>query len=214
MRGVKLMCLATLLFLAACNPTGAEKEEETYTYEAYELPLAEKVALGDGKDEIVFIFDYSCPWCKKWMESVLPEIESRWIDTGKVSFKGQPLVLLNERSQLLASVDLNVERHMPTRYYEVQRQIGMDSGMDDFGTEAYVRRLAKTLEIDPNLLLVAHTDTGIQNARLYTRDLGVAYVPTVYVNGVKLLDAFSLEEMERVLNGEIKAGDVVDVPAE
>lgn len=197
MRYVKAIFFIAFLWLVGGSPT-----------------VAEKVVLRDGKDEIVFIFDYSCPWCKKWMESVFPEIESRWINKGKVSSKGQPLVLFNEQSQSLASVDLNVKAHIPTRYYEVQRQIGMDLGTDDFGTEAYVRRLAKTLEIDPNLLLVAHTDTGIQNARLYTRDLGVAYVPTVYVNGVKLLDAFSLEEMERVLNGEIKAGDVVDVPAE
>lgn len=210
-----LLILLGVTMLAACGTSQADDTKEWYTYERYELPLEEKVALGSGPHEIVFVFDYSCPWCKKWMESVLPEIESKWIETGEATFKGQPLVLLNERSQLLASVDANAEQVMPERYYTLQRHIGLDAEtVEDFGTNAYVDRLAKTFDVDPAVLLAPQVDTGIQNARLYTRDLGVEYVPTVYVNGIKLLDAFSLDEMERVMSGEIKAGDQVEMPKE
>lgn len=214
MKRLGFLMIGLIFLLSACTTSEAGDATETFTYVEYALPLDEKVKLGDGADEIVFVFDYSCPWCKKWMESVLPEIEARWIETGKVSFKGQALALLNERSQRLASVDANAERLMPDRYYALQRQIGMDSGTDDFGTEAYVHRLAALFDVDAELLLAPQIDESIQNARLYTRDLGVEYVPTVYVNGIKLLDAFSLDEMERVLNKDIQAGDVVDVPTE
>ncbi|WP_228616588.1 thioredoxin domain-containing protein [Exiguobacterium sp.] len=169
------------------------------------------MSLGDGQNEIVFVFDYSCPWCKKWMEDVLPQIESRWLDNGEIAFKGQPLVLLNERSQLLATVDANAEQLIPEQYYELQRHIASDAEIDDYGTEAYVRRLAETFDVNAEVLLVPRVDEGIQNARLYTRDLGVDYVPTVYVNKIKLLDAFSLEEMEQVIKGEIQVGDQVEV---
>lgn len=212
MRRLLVMMLGVMM-LAACGTSQADEVKEQYTYKKYELPLENKVTLGDGPHEIVFVFDYSCPWCKKWMESVLPEIESRWIETGEATFKGQPLVLLNERSQLLASVDANAEQMMPERYYALQRHIGLDAEtVEDFGTEAYVHRLAKTFGVDAEALLEPQVDAGIQNARLYTRDLGVEYVPTVYVNGIKLLDAFSLDEMERIMNGEIEAGDQVEMP--
>lgn len=210
-----LLILLGVTMLAACGTSRADEVTEQYTYKRYELPLEDKVALGDGSHEIVFVFDYSCPWCKKWMESVLPEIESRWIETGEATFKGQPLVLLNERSQLLASVDANAEQMMPERYYALQRHIGLDAEtVEDFGTEAYVHRLAETFDVDAEDLLAPQVDAGIQNARLYTRDLGVEYVPTVYVNGIKLLDAFSLDEMEQVMSGEIEAGDRVEMPKE
>lgn len=215
MKRLSVILLGVIL-LAACGTSRADGGKEWYTYERFELPLEDKLELGEsGTHEIVFVFDYSCPWCKKWMADVLPEIESRWIETGEATFKGQPLVLLNERSQLLASVDANAEHVMPERYYELQRHIGLDAETaDDFGTEAYVRRLAKTFDVDAARLLVPQVDRGIQNARLYTRDFGVEYVPTVYVNGIKLLDAFSLDEMERVMTGEIEAGDRVEMPKE
>lgn len=215
MKRLAWLMVGMVLVLAACATGEADETGERFTYTSYELPLDEKVALGDGPHEIVFVFDYSCPWCKKWMESVLPEVESRFLETGEATFKGQPLVLLNEKSQLLATVDANAERLMPGLYYDVQRQIGLDAEtVEDYGTEAYVRRLADLFEADAEALLAPQVDVGIQNARLYTRDLGVDYVPTVYVNGIKLLDAFSVDEMERVMNGDIKAGDVVDVPTE
>lgn len=208
------LLVGLIVLLAACSQSEAVDSTKVHTYATYELPLEEKVALGEGEHEIVFVFDYSCPWCKKWMEEVLPEIEERWLDTGKATFKGQPLVLLNEQSQLLANVDYNVERLIPDRYYEVQRAIGLDSGLDGFGTEAYARELASEFGLDADELLENHVDIGIQNSRLFTRDFGVAYVPTVYVDGIQLVDAFSLEEMEQVVNGTIEAGDQVELPEE
>ncbi|MCC5891832.1 MAG: thioredoxin domain-containing protein [Exiguobacterium sp.] len=211
MKQCLVIVLSCLWVLSGCSQHSNAEKTETFTYEAYELPLEDKVSLGDGQNEIVFVFDYSCPWCKKWMEDVLPQIESRWLDNGEIAFKGQPLVLLNERSQLLATVDANAEQLIPEQYYELQRHIASDAEIDDYGTEAYVRRLAETFDVNAEVLLVPRVDEGIQNARLYTRDLGVDYVPTVYVNKIKLLDAFSLEEMEQVIKGEIQVGDQVEV---
>lgn len=214
MKRFLFLFVGLIVILAACSPSEAVDSTNIHTYTTYELPLEDKVALGEGEHEIVFVFDYSCPWCKKWMEEVLPEIEERWLDTGEATFKGQPLVLLNEQSQLLANVDYNVERLIPDRYYEVQRAIGLDSGTDGFGTEAYARELASEFDLDADELLENHVDVGIQNSRLFTRDFGVAYVPTVYVNGIRLADAFSLDEMAQVMDGTIEAGDQVELPEE
>ena len=47
----------------------------------------------------------------------------------------------------------------------------------------------------------------ISLTRNYTKNFGVEAVPTLYINGMKLYNAFDLEEIEKVLNGEIKEGD-------
>ena len=212
MKRFLFLFVGLILILTACSPSEAVDSTKIHTYAAYELPLEDKIAIGEGEHEIVFVFDYSCPWCKKWMEEMLPEIEERWLETGEAMFKGQPLVLLNEQSQFLANVDYNVERLIPDRYYEVQRAIGLDSGSDGFGTEAYARELASEFKLDADELLENHVDVGIQNSRLFTRDFEVKYVPTVYVDGIQLVDAFSLEEMEQVMDGTIQAGDKVELP--
>lgn len=214
MKRFLILFVGLIVILTACSQSVAVDSTKVHTYTTYELPLEDKVALGEGEHEIVFVFDYSCPWCKKWMEEVLPEIEERWLGTGEATFKGQPLVLLNEQSQLLANIDYNVERLIPDRYYEVQRAIGLDSGTDGFGTEAYARELASEFDLDADELLENHVDVGIQNSRLFTRDFGVAYVPTVYVDGIRLVDAFSLDEMAQVMDRTIEAGDQVELPEE
>ena len=52
----------------------------------------------------------------------------------------------------------------------------------------------------------------ISLTRNYTKNLGVEFVPTLYINGIKVYDAFNLEEIEKILNGEIKEKDTIQVP--
>ena len=54
-------------------------------------------------------------------------------------------------------------------------------------------------------------EVGIQNSRAYTRDMGVEYVPTVYVDGIKLFDSFNVDEIADVINGNLSEGDVIEV---
>ena len=52
----------------------------------------------------------------------------------------------------------------------------------------------------------------ISLTRNYTKNFGVEFVPTLYINGIKVYNAFNLEEIEKILNGEIKENDVIKVP--
>ena len=67
MKRFYLLFVGLILILSACSQSEAVESTKLHTYTKYELPLEDKVALGEGKHEIVFVFDYSCPWCKKWM---------------------------------------------------------------------------------------------------------------------------------------------------
>lgn len=191
---------------------------EKFTYTKYELPLEDKVYLGDkdAEHEIVLVFDYSCPWCKKWMGEILPEIEEKFVDRGIAVYKGQPLVLLNQNSQYMANVDYNVEKYNPKSYYDVQKQFGKDSGNSDWAKDEYIKTVSKKFDLVDLKKLTNEEgkDIGIKNSRMYTRDFGVEYVPTVYVDGIKISDSFSIDEIEDVIEGTIKEGDVREVPVE
>ena len=193
----------------------SDSKTETFTYTKFDLPLANKVYMGDkdAKHEIVFVFDYSCPWCKKWIDQILPVVEERFISSGEAIYKGQPLVLLNQDSQYMANVDYHVENYNPDDYYDVQKQLSQDFEHADWATDNYVDAVSKQFGLVGVEQLTSEEgiEVGIQNSRAYTRDMGVEYVPTVYVDGIKLFDSFNVDEIADVMNGNLSEGDVIEV---
>ena len=219
-----LIGIGAVLIVTGCQDSKSEitKSEEVeiqtedYVYQKYELELEDKVKLGEKEagNTIVLVFDYSCPWCKKWMEEVLPEIKKSYIDTGKAKYVGQPIVLLNETSLFMAHVDYSLEKKFPDKYYDLQLQFAKDAETENWGTEEYIQTTLKEkgLSFNTEDLNSSNYPDPITVTRNYTKNFGVEFVPTLYINGIKLYDAFNLEEIERVLTGEIKEKDVIQVP--
>src|SRR5699024_7861693 len=54
------------------------------------------VYLGDEKiqNELLFVFDYSCIWCSRWIDEVFPHVK-QLVDEGKIKFRTQSMVFLN-----------------------------------------------------------------------------------------------------------------------
>jgi protein-disulfide isomerase len=210
-----------LLLLAGCQKDSNESTEkedpklQDYVYTKYDLDVEGKVKLGEESAENTFVlaFDYSCPWCHKWMTEVLPVIKEKYIETGQAHYIGQPLVLLNETSLLLSHVDYYAEQHAPDKLYEIQLKMVQESGEENWGTEDYVRNLLSDYNISESMEeLEKNNPDPISITRNYTKNFGVQFVPTLYVNGIKVYDAFNLDEIEKVLAGEIKEGTVIQVP--
>ena len=72
--------------------------------------------------------------------------------------------------------------------------------LKDYGIDSSLEELEKN-NPDP-----------ISITRNYTKNFGVEFVPTLYINGIKVYNAFSLEEIEKIITGEIKENDVIKVP--
>ena len=60
MKRFLFLFVGLIVILAACSPNEAVDSTKVHTYKTYELPLEDKVALGGGEHEIVFVFDYRC----------------------------------------------------------------------------------------------------------------------------------------------------------
>lgn len=219
---VVIMVFAILI--AGCQQDESKEEAvqqnndtkyEDYVYKKYDLDVKDKVKLGEENAENSFVlaFDYSCPWCHKWMEEVLPVVQEKYIDTGKANYVGQPLVLLAQRSLLLSHVDYYMEKNQPEKLYDIQLRMTKEANNEGWGTEEYVQTTLKDYGVDISIEeLEENNPDPISLTRNYTKNLDVQSVPTLYINGIKVYNAFNVDEIEQILNGEIKENDVIKVP--
>lgn len=204
---------------ATATASATTDEENWFTYTKYDIDLTDNIFLGESNapHTIELAFDYSCPWCKKWMLEVLPQIKEKFINTGEVKYVSQPMSLLNENSLYMAKQDYVIKKKLADKYYDIQVQFASDSAEREKGTwgnEDYIRKTFEKMNLD-------YTSTFEQNqievpdsltiTRKYTKNYAVQGVPTVYVDGIKISDAFSVEEMEKVMNGEVKEGQKVKI---
>ncbi len=226
MKRILFLLAVLLLAITGCqqNDTSQEKDTaetkdetkyEDYVYKKYDLDVNDKVKLGenDAKNTFVLAFDYSCPWCHKWMMEVLPEIEKTYINNGQANYVGQPLVLLDQTSLQLSHVDHFIEKNNPEKLYEFQLRMANDAEQENFGTEEYIIDILSEYGINTDLEeLEKNNPDPISITRNYTKNFDVQFVPTLYINGIKVYNAFNLEEIRKIIDGEIKENDVIKVP--
>ena len=147
------------------------------------------------------------------MMEVLPEIEKSYIDNGQANYVGQPLVMLDQTSLQLSHVDYYIEKNKPEKLYDFQLKMANEAGTETFGTEEHILSTLSDYGINSSLEeLEKNNPDPISITRNYTKNFGVEFVPTFYINGIKVYNAFSLEEIEKIITGEIKENDVIKVP--
>ncbi|ADU29019.1 DsbA family protein [Evansella cellulosilytica] len=189
--------LALLLFITGCTSeegidTNVLGEEEILLY----------VGDSDTEDELLFVMDYSCPWCKVWMDDIYPEVKEHWIDNEKLKFRTQTMVYLNENSLRLTDFDQNVKLYHPELYYDVIHEIMAEAGEEgpeNWGSIAYIEDKATQFNLNEKTWSSKPAVDSISVTRRYTRALNIETVPAVFVNGVKVEDPFSLDEIEKLL---------------
>ncbi len=159
---------------------------------------------GDADNELLFLFDYACSWCSIWIDDVYPTIQTDYIDTGKLKFRSQAMVYVNEASLRLANLDQNIKKHAPETYDQIFHQIIGDTKLIEseglnWGTDEYINDLIETYQLDQDLMTAVPELDSIQVSRTYTRALEIEFVPSLYINGIKLEDPFDLAEIERLI---------------
>lgn len=156
------------------------------------------VYLGEeqAENEILLTFDYSCPYCHEWAITIFPQFSSL-IEEGLVKFRTQPMVYVDANSLLLAKMDQNIRlNYSPDQYYnmffELMSELNQDVTVDD----TFINDFIMKHNFDKELVLEEPELDVINVTRKYTRQLNIESVPTIFVNGKKVEDAFSLEEIK------------------
>ena len=168
------------------------------------------IAIGSAKAPVT-ITEYasmSCPHCAAFGENVFPMLRTRYIDTGKVRFvfREFPLDITAAASSMLARC---IGKDDPEKYLAVvetlfkQLERLMAQTKD---TLKFVGKLngmseqeVETCERDQALL-----DKLAADQRFAFETLKVNSTPTFFVNGERHAGAMSFEELEAIINRQLK----------
>jgi protein-disulfide isomerase len=158
--------------------------------------------MGDLKAPITMIeyASLTCPHCAHFNTTVLPELEKKWVATGKVRliYRDFPLDQVATKAAQLAECAGN------DKYYAVLDMIFRGQGTWAAATDP-IADLAKSLRIagmgDNEVKACLANDavaTGVINDYRGGESLGVNSTPTIFVNGEQFKGARSVEEFDAV----------------
>jgi protein-disulfide isomerase len=168
------------------------------------------IMIGSDKAPVTVIeyASMTCPHCAHFSETTFPELQKRYIDTGKVRFtlRAFPLDALAAAGFMLARCG-GKDKYMPIvetlfakqpewmvkeplpPLKEIAKQFGI-------GESEFNECLANQKLLD-----------GIQTVRDHAaQKLGVNSTPTFFVNGKKLVGDVSIDQMAKEIDPYLKAG--------
>lgn len=206
--GLLMFIFVSSLVLFGCLENSEEddadndvkQEEDQVIYDTTGI-LENKVFLGaeEAENEVIFVLDYKCPYCKEWYQDIYPLLKEEFIDDGEVKFFVQPQVFLSMESLLLTDFTQKVEVLYPEKYFDLIDRIIKDSDLEHWGTEEHVHLLSEDLALSGWEEVELDYDI-ISKTRQTTRGLEVDVVPTIYVNGRKVIDSNDFAEISRLID--------------
>ncbi|WP_052759474.1 DsbA family protein [Paenibacillus sp. DMB20] len=146
--------------------------------------------------QIVVFSDYKCPYCKLWMEEVLPEIKEAYIDQGKARLVYVDMAFLARDSVLAALAGETLYQMDPAyfwKYHGLMTERQGDKGTE-WATYAFITELVEKEMPEVPFDRFKEDFKREKYIKNIKRDLdiadkhGVQGVPTVFINGVKFED--------------------------
>jgi protein-disulfide isomerase len=159
-----------------------------------DIPFDGNPVLGarDSKIGIVEFSDYQCPFCQKFHAEVLPQVQEKYIDTGKVLFVSRDVPMDFHPKAELAAVAANCAGEQGA-YFKLQYDLY--SQQEQLGRPLY-EELARKHQLDvPRFLsCIDNPDHAreVRNDLAYAATLGVQGTPTFFIGRVQgdgLVDA-------------------------
>jgi len=191
------------------------RQAEAETAEPDQAVLAKAGPDGDvvlGSDKArVTIIEYAsmtCPHCAHFSETTFPELQKRYIDTGKVRFifREFPLDALAAAGFMLARCAGN-DKFMPIieTLFAKQREWMVEKPIEPLRNIA--KQFGFTHETFDACLANQKVLDGIQEVRDRAAEkLGVNSTPTFFVNGKKLTGDQSIEALAKEIDPYLKEG--------
>jgi len=154
--------------------------------------------------EIIEFSDFQCPFCGRFYEQTLPDIEKNYIKTGKVKlvYRDFPLSSIHPYAQKAAEAaecadDQGKFWEMHDKIFENQRAIGITD----------LKGYAKDLGLDTGKFNDC-LDSGkfaaeVQKDTSDGRAAGVTGTPAFFINGKKIVGAQPYENFKAIIDAEL-----------
>jgi protein-disulfide isomerase len=168
------------------------------------------VVLGSGKAPVTIIeyASMTCPHCAHFSTTTFPELQKRYIDTGKVRFifREFPLDALAAAGFMLARCAGN-DKFMPIveTLFAKQAEWMVQKPIEPL--RAIAKQFGFTQQTFDQCLANQKVLDGIQDVRdRAATKLGVNSTPTFFVNGKKLVGDQSIDAMAKEIDPYLKEG--------
>jgi protein-disulfide isomerase len=201
--GVAAAFVAALVLVSAGSGSTPTQVEASYP-DGYVPPA---IGLESAPVEMVMWGDFQCPFCRRFDLSTLPELVSRYTDSGQVKF-----VWRNFENYGSESHDAAVAAHCAGeqgKFWEYhgslyENQRGVNSGVF---TPPNLRRLADELGLETeafNACLAGISyDSVISADKRLGRSLGVNSTPTFFINGEMTVGAQPTETFVQLIESAL-----------
>ncbi|MGG1675424.1 DsbA family protein [Neobacillus sp. NRS-1170] len=185
--GLIAVCLFGLIFLSNTA------KQEAMDYEGQPV-------LGESSApvKIVEFGDYKCPYCKNFNDSLFPNIQKDFIDTGKASFYFMNYSFINVDSTRSAKFAEAVFKELGNeKFWEFHELLYKKQPDDskaeqmDIYTESFLKEILSEIASDAEVKKVVSTYNNGQTKEAWEKDmnaankLSITSTPTIFINGVK-----------------------------
>lgn len=202
--------LAAGLLPALTIPASAEDSANPSPEDLAQAPPDGDVALGSDKAPVTIIeyASMTCPHCAHFSATTFPELQKRYIDTGKVRFifREFPLDALAAAGFMLARCAGN-DKFMPIVETLFAKQADWVVREPIEPLKSIAKQFGFTEESFNQCLANQKVLNAIEEVRdRAVKKLGVNSTPTFFVNGKKLVGDVSMEQMTKEIEPYLKEG--------
>jgi protein-disulfide isomerase len=183
----ELKAIRALLEKQAQNAPAATAPAAAPAQQGVTLPNAEGHAALGAKEAPVTIIEFTdlqCPFCARFSAQTFPELQKKYIDTGKVRFVTRDLPLTFHAQALPAAVAARCAGDQG-KYWEYRERLF--AGQKDLGDAAY-NKLAAEMQLDAKAFATCRAspeNTAAAEAdRTVANTLGITGTPTFLVGTV------------------------------
>ncbi len=188
---------------AAQEPQGPQ----TVSKDAFTVRAANQLGNPDAKITVVEFADYQCPFCKRYHDTVGPDLLKQYADTGKIRFVYKHSAFLGQESIWAAqAAECAADQGKFWQYHDLlfSKQNGENVGtFTKDNLIAYAKELKlDAAKFDPCL----KNDVTLQRVISDTqegRQVGVSGTPTFFINGKPLVGAQPLQAFQQQIDAAL-----------
>jgi len=188
---------------AAADAANSEPQE----VKRYDVPEDDDPVFGsqDAPITIIEFSDYECPYCRRWHQEVLPQIEAKYGDQVRLVYRDFPLYSIHSNAEPAAEA-ANCAGEQD-RYWEFSDLLfsGVALGRETF--DAFGEELKLDMTAFNQCMDDQRYKDEIEADFNYASELGVRSTPTFFINGLAVVGAQPFEVFEQIIDMEL-AGEI------
>ncbi len=182
----------------------AEAGQVPQQVKRYNVTVDDDPVLGSEKAPITIIefSDYQCPFCQRWQQEVLPQIEKNYGDKVRFVYRDFPLYEIHPEAEPAAiAADCAGEQKKYFAFHDL-----LFSGQKELGKDTYIA-YAQALKLNMDAFQKCIGEQRYQNEVKAdydsARQIGVQSTPTFFINGLAVVGAQPYDVFKQVIDLEL-----------